>query len=166
MIINMKKSYKQGFTLIELLLIIVIISALAVSVFVALNPAARLADARGSRRQTDVDNILSAIHQYVVDNDGSYPAGMTATNMAEAQIGTDSSGCAISTGPCTAAATACVNLSSELAPYLKSLPIDPAGSPTYTAGKTGYTVQVDANGIVTINSCGSEENDADISASR
>ena len=162
----MKQSYKQGFTLIELLLIIVIISALSVSIFIALNPAARLADARGSRRQTDVNTILSAVHQYLVENDGSYPSGMTATAMSETQIGTADSGCAISTGPCNAVTTACIDLSSSLTPYIKSIPIDPAGSPTYTAAKTGYTVQVDAKGIITINACGSEEHDSDISASR
>ena len=162
----MKKYNNQGFTLIELLLIIVIISALAVSVFVALNPAQRLQDARNSRRVTDTDNILSAMHQYIVDNAGSYPSGVGSTGMAEVQIGSGVSGCAITAGPCAASATACVNLSTALAPYLKSMPIDPLGSPTYTSAKTGYTIQVDTNGIITINSCGSAESGTNVSASR
>jgi hypothetical protein len=41
----------------------------------------------------------------------------------------------------------------NLAKYLKSMPIDPLGGATYTSAKTGYSVTVDANGIVTVKAC-------------
>ncbi|MEK7571210.1 MAG: prepilin-type N-terminal cleavage/methylation domain-containing protein [Patescibacteria group bacterium] len=149
-------SYNQkGFTLIELLIVIVIISALAVTVFVALNPVQRLKDSRDARRTSDVETILTGIHQYIVDNKGSLPTGLT-TSMAETQLGTGASGCTISTGGCSVAAAACVDLTTPLAKYLKSIPIDPLGGTTYTAAKTGFSVTVDANNIITIKACGTE----------
>ena len=156
------KSKNKGFTLIELLIVIAIIATLAVVVFVALNPAQRLKDSKDARRTSDVDTVLTAIHASIVDNKGTLPAGLT-TGMAETQIGTGATGCAIATGGCTVVAAACLDLTTPLVKYLKSLPIDP--TTTFTAAKTGYSVIVDANGIVTIKACGSEGT-ANISASR
>lgn len=144
---------RKGFTLIELLIVIAIISALAVTVFVALNPAQRLKDSRDARRTSDVDTLLTAIHASIVDNKGAYPAGLTV-GMSEVQLGSDPTGCAISTGGCSVVATACTNLTTPLVKYLKSIPVDPATG--FTAGKTGYAVGVDSNGIVTVKACGSE----------
>lgn len=144
---------KQGFTLIELLLVIAVISALAVTVFVALNPAQRLKDGRDARRTTDTENILSAIHTYIVDNKGALPAGLTA-GMAEKQLGTATTGCTSATGGCAVAATGdCVDLTTPLTAYLKSIPLDPNGG---TAALTKYSVIVDANGMVTVKACGTE----------
>ena len=136
-----------GFTLIELLIVISIIAILAVTVFVALDPVKRFADARNSRRWADVDNILTAVHQSIVDNKGALPTGLT-TGMVETQLGTDATGC----NTC-GSATACVDLSTPLSKYLKNMPLD-AG--TGTAGKTGYSIIVDANNIVTISACNAE----------
>jgi prepilin-type N-terminal cleavage/methylation domain-containing protein len=144
---------QKGFTLIELLLVIAVISALAVTVFVALNPAQRLKDGRDGRRQTDVETILSAIHTSIIDSKGTLPSGLTA-GMSEKQIGTAVTGCAIATGGCSVAgATDCVNLTASLSAYLKSIPLDPNGG---TAALTKYSVVVDANGLVTVKSCGTE----------
>jgi prepilin-type N-terminal cleavage/methylation domain-containing protein len=144
---------QKGFTLIELLIVIVIIAALAVTIFVALNPIQRLKDSRDARRTSDVETILTAIHEYIVDNKGVLPTGLT-TSMAETQLGTSASACTLSQGGCTVAATACVDLTTPLAKYLKSIPVDPGA--TYSAAKTGYSVTVDANNIVTVKSCGTE----------
>jgi prepilin-type N-terminal cleavage/methylation domain-containing protein len=158
----MKKFNKKGFTLIELLLVILIIGVLAVSVYVALNPAGRLAAARNAKRSSDVQSILTAIHTYIVDNKGALPPGLS-TGMAEKQLGTASTGCTISTGGCNVAGAAdCVDLSTPLAKYLKSIPVDPDGG---TASLTKYSVVVDTNGIVTVKACGAE-NGVTISASR
>lgn len=156
----MSKS-KQGFTLIELLLVIGIIAVLAVVVFVALNPAQRFKDARDARRTSDVDTLLSAIHSSTVDNKGTLPTALSA-GMSEAQLGTGT-GCAIATGGCAVTTDACLNLTTPLVKYLKSIPIDPTS--TYTAAKTGYSVVVDSNGIVTIKACATEGT-TNISASR
>ena len=150
-------SSRKGFTLIELLIVVAIISALAIAVFVALDPAKRLKDANDARRAADADTILTAIHASIVDNKGTLPTGLT-TSMAETQLGTGVSGCAIATGGCASVAAACVDLSGAavLGKYLKSMPIDILGGTTYTAAKTGYTVTVDANNIVTIKACGTQ----------
>lgn len=149
----------SGFTLIELLVVIAIISALAVAVFVALNPGGRLLQARDARRTTDVDNTLTAIHQYIVDNKGTAPAGLATT---EKQLGTAAAGCAIATGGCAVTAVACLNIAATLAPYIASMPLDPK---TGTTGTTLYSAIQDSNGIVTIKACGTEGT-TNISAAR
>lgn len=159
-----RRIHQKAFTLIELLVVIAIIAALAVVVYSALNPAKRLEDARDSRRNADVDTILTSIHTYIVDNKGSLPAGLSS-GMSEIQLGTGGSGCAISTGGCSVVAAACVDVSTPLVKYLKSMPVDPSGETTYTSAKTGYSVVVDANNIVTVKACGTEGS-TDISASR
>lgn len=141
----------KGFTLIELLVVIAIIASLAVVVFVALNPSQRIKDSRDSRRASDVNSILTAIHQSIVDNKGALPAGLT-TGMAERQLGTAASGCAVATNGCSVVNAACLDTTAALTKYLKATPIDPAG----TAAITGYSVVVDANNIVTVKACGTE----------
>src|SRR6266516_1118957 len=138
----------KGFTLIELLVVITIISALAVTVFVALNPGQRLRDARDARRTSDVDSILTAIHQYIVDNKGLSPTGLSTT---ETQLGTGGTGCGITTGSCNVTADACLNLATPLAKYLKTVPVDPLNG---TDATTKYSVVQDANGLVTVRACG------------
>ncbi len=157
--LGIKRSSK-GFTLIELLVVIAIISVLAVVVFVALNPAQRLKDAKDARRTADVDTILTAIHASIVDAKGTLPSGLS-TGMAEAQLGTAGSGGAISTGGCSVTTAAALDLSTPLVKYLKTIPFDPGG----TAALTKYSVVVDANNIVTVKACGTEGT-VNISASR
>ena len=143
---KMNRQHK-GFTLIELLVVIAIIAILAVVVFVALDPVTRFADARNSRRWNDVNNIQTAIQEYIVDNDGTLPSGLS-TSMAETQLGSCASGGATL---CTGAAAACIDLSGPLVTYLPTLPIDP--DPDASSATTGYSVSIDANNIVTIKSC-------------
>lgn len=138
---------KKGFTLIELLVVIVIIAILAAVIFVALDPVTRFAQARNARRWNDVNNLLTAVHEYIVDNDGALPTGLS-TGMSETQLGTAATGCA----DCGAAA-ACVDLSTPLARFMASIPLDPS---TGSAAETRYSVQVDANGICWIRSCDEE----------
>lgn len=159
-------SIRKGFTLIELLIVIVIIATLAVTVFVALDPAKRLKDTRDARRTSDIQSILTAIHQSIVDNKGVLPTGLSA-GMAEEQLGTDATGCAIATATCNVVGGAnpgesCLDLTTPLVKYLKSIPLDPNGG---TAGKTKFSVVVDTNNIVTVKACGAE-NVASITVSR
>lgn len=168
---TLKRYANQGFTLIELLLVVAIVSALAVTVFVALNPAQRLRDSHNARRTADVDAILSAIHTSIVDNNGNLPSKMPAAG-TEAQLGSAASGCAINIGTCGAAGVACADLLTttgstyNLSKYLKSMPVEPLGGATYDATKTGYTVVVDTNGIITVKACAVELPLTVLSASR
>lgn len=155
----LKKVNSAGFTLIELLVVISVVIALAVAVTVALNPGQRLKDARDARRTADVDSILTAIHQSIVDQKGTSP---TVLGTLEKQLGTAATGCAIATGGCTATVVSCADLTTDLAKYLKSIPLDPK---TGAAGTTNYAASQDSNGIVTIKACGTEGT-SNISGSR
>lgn len=137
--------------MIEILLVIGIIAVLATVVIVALNPAQRFADARDSRRLADIQSILSAVQQYIVDNQGSLPPSLSTT---EIQIGTASSGCELTYGVCSANLSYCLDLSTSLAPYLKSLPFDPG---TGSEATTHYSIVANANNIVTVNACDSTD---------
>lgn len=151
---NKKKnifSEKSGFTLLEILLVIGIIAVLAVVIIVALNPAKRFEDARNSRRLSDIQSILSAIQQYMVDNNGSIPSGITTSEM---QIGGAGEGCELDTEICDAFGGGCANLAEPLGPYLKEIPLDPEnGSIEFSH----YSVQMDANNIVTVRACESTD---------
>ena len=145
MLPNIKKGNK-GFTLIELLVVIAIIAILATVVFVALDPATRFADARNSRRWNDVNSVLTAVHECIVDNDGILATCGITDNLVNS-LGTGVGG---------------LDLSTQLAPYLKTMPQDPRSG---TPAATGYTLEADINNIVTIGASAAE-NAAIISVSR
>lgn len=148
-------STRSGFTLLEILLTIGIIAVLATVVVVSLDPVARFKDARDSRRLADIQSILSAVHQYVIDNQGSYPEGLDNT---EKQIGTASTGCNIG-GTCSVSGEGdCVDLSNSLERYLKDIPTDPESG---SAGRTHYSIQRNSNNIVTVRSCDSTDTTID-----
>ncbi|HRN69998.1 MAG TPA: prepilin-type N-terminal cleavage/methylation domain-containing protein, partial [Candidatus Woesebacteria bacterium] len=102
---------RKGFTLIELLVVIGILAVLLAITLIAVNPAQNIADAEDTQRRSDVTQILNAVSQYVVDNNGDVPSGVTGT---EATIGkgTDE-----------------VNLCAALVPqYIAAIPQDPTTS--------------------------------------
>ncbi len=63
----------QGFTLIEVLLVIAILAILAAVVIVAINPGKQFSEAQDAQRRSDIRSILDAVHQYAIDNQGTYP---------------------------------------------------------------------------------------------
>lgn len=152
---NIFSSRKKGFTLIEILLVIGIIAVLATVVIVSLDPATRFQNARDARRLADIQSILSATQQYIVDNRGSLPSGLDTT---EKQIGTGTSGCTLTEGICSANTTYCLDLETTLAPYLKDMPYDPENG---SVAQTHYTVVVDSNNIVTVRACDSADTTID-----
>lgn len=141
---------QRAFTLIEILLAIGIIAVLATVVVVSLDPISRFRDARDARRLSDIQSILSAVHQYVIDNQGTFPAGVDTT---ERQIGTASSGCSIS-GECSVSSGNCVDLSSTLDRYLKDIPYDPSNGST---ARSHYSISLNSNNIVTVTACDSDD---------
>ncbi|HEY4516791.1 MAG TPA: prepilin-type N-terminal cleavage/methylation domain-containing protein [Candidatus Paceibacterota bacterium] len=130
-------SSSKGFTLIEVLVVIAIIAILAAIVLVAINPAQRFRDARNSQRRANVESILSAIQQNMVDHNGI----TTCTLPAAATVIRSTAGGA--------------DLSACLSVYLAILPVDPSAAAAHwtTAADydTGYTVmQVAGTGQVTV----------------
>ncbi len=130
----MKLIKKQaGFTLIEILVVIGIIAILAAVVIVAINPARQFAQARNTQRWSNVNTILNAVTQRMVDNKGIW-----------------NSTCGASTVTLPATATAIgttsgnVNLDPCIVPtYVSTMVMDPS---TGTAGDTGYTIMQAAGG--------------------
>ena len=72
-----KLSNKKGFTLIEILVVIGIIAVLAGIVLIAINPARQFSQARDTQRVSNVNAILNAVGQYMADNKGALPTGIT-----------------------------------------------------------------------------------------
>lgn len=66
------KLKNKGFTLIELLVVIGILAILLAITLIAINPARQFAQARDTQRQSDVNAILNAVHQYLAD-EGELP---------------------------------------------------------------------------------------------
>ncbi len=164
----MKNTAQRGFTLIEILVALTLVAILAVSVYVALNPAQRLKDAKDTRRAADVDTILTAIHQSIVDNKGTMPSNMPAQG-ASKQLGTGTAtDCPATVGAyCSSLTTACADLltgGQNLAKYLASMPSDPGTSDTPPLS-TGYAVSRDTNDIITVKACYTDGSPV-ISASR
>ena len=157
MLINNKK----GFTLIELLIVIAIIAILAAIVFVALDPATRFKDARDARRASDIVEVLHAVKIDQVDNGGSYISDVANLTAGEIyMIGTASTGCNSQNAYCDTNITSnthCVDLGGLVTEgYIGEVPTSPDGDGTWDATLSGYSIERDTNGIVTLRACESE----------
>jgi|SRR3990172_10134018 len=153
---NQKCKYqlsRKGFTLVELLLVIGIIATLAVVAFVALDPAKRFQDARNAKRLSDIENISSAVVQYVIDNKGAFPPGLDAT---EKQIATSMDTCAIETGGCSVTGndTDCIDLSASLIKYFNTVPFEASNG--IGPDHSHYSIIKNENNIVTVRACDAE----------
>jgi len=137
----MKKS--KGFTLIELLIVIAIVAILAGVVLVAVNPAEQMKRARNAERYAEVNVLMNAVSQYLVDNE-TLPSCVTTTLKC---IGTAGVGACVNDG--ASGADGC-DLSGDLAPYyIADIPIDPDSSAS--TADTGYNIiSTGAAGRVTL----------------
>lgn len=172
---------KKGFTLVELLVVIAIIGILVAIIFVALDPAARFGQARDAVRQNDVQEILSAVKLYQVDNGGAHLTAINDLNDGEVYMAISdgtamTTGCSDNNTNCTTNVTDadnCVDISGLVTGgYLDSMPVSPAGVVTWDDGSasgeegSGYTISKDSNGIVTVRACEDEQTTTEIEAAR
>lgn len=139
----MSKS-SRGFTLIEVLLVIGLIAILAAIVIVAINPARQFAQARDTQRSSDVNAILNAIHQNMIDNRGNWVCTTSlpavATNIASSTSAGDICECLVDI-------------------YLPAMPFDPSAGHSYTDCSdydTGYTVSQSSGGRITVSAPSAE----------
>lgn len=126
----MSKRNGAGFTLIEILIVIGIIAILAAAVIIAINPNRQFAQGRNSQRTTDVNSLMNAINQNMVDNKGNFdfagcnadPFPDSATNIAD--DGVDICDCLVPT-------------------YLAELPVDPSvgNFDSCSSYDTGYQIK-------------------------
>ena len=164
------RKQKKGFTLIELLIVIGIIAILAAIIFVAIDPAKRLAEARNAQRWSSVNSILNAILKYTVDNAGILPATLTAidNDAATVQIIGENTGGVPCPAACTGQSVAPANcfvtgLNDDLVDvYLASIPEDPL---TGDADDTRYYLNKSPAGRITVGACDPEQG-VSISVSR
>ena len=149
----MKNKSLKGFTLIELLIVIGIIAILAGIVLVAVNPAQQFGKANDSERKSEIGTVLSAVYQFQTSPTarGALPqcqtgAGNVATDIPD--CGTNFDG-AYELGTADEAFDCSVAFATGgLVPsYLREIPIDPSGLPTYDAANTGYYICQDAAAV-------------------
>lgn len=146
----MQRTRSSGFTLLEILLVVGAIAIIAGIVILAINPSKQLADTRNAQRRANINEILNAVYQYAIDNNGTLPAAITTTSTAICKTG----------GTCTSLIDLSVLTTNGT--YLVSMPFDPTAS---TTNSTAYNVSKNVNGRVTVNAP-SAENGATISATR
>jgi prepilin-type N-terminal cleavage/methylation domain-containing protein len=177
---HLMQTKQKGFTLVELLVVIAIIGILVAIIFVALDPAARFGQARDAVRQNDVQEVLSSIKLYQVDNGGAHLASINGLTNGEVYMAvngaTMAAGCDDNNANCTTNVTSdthCVDIAGLITGgYLDSMPVSPAGLTTWDDGDTsgeegsGYTISKDANGIVTVRACEDEQTTTEIEAAR
>lgn len=137
---------RNGFTLIELLVVVTILSILAVSIIVALDPMRQFAQARNAKRWTDINSISTALSRYIIQND-AIPDGITTEIK---QIATTETGCSTL---CPNASDVCIQITDELKPFLDTFPKDPvSGTNIYS----GYTVTKTQDDAIRVSSCNAE----------
>lgn len=120
---------RKGFTLIELLVVIGILAVLLAIVLVAINPARQFEQANNTKRSSDVNTILNAIHQYAAGNQGNLPPGLAE---ADADTAVAISGAGAGEDFCNAIVPTYV-AALPTDPSLNSDPIETCDA-TYTTG--------------------------------
>ena len=140
------KGLHKGFTLIELLVVIGILAVLLAITLIAINPARQFAQANDTKRRSDVNAILNAIHQAGADANGVLPAGIPVAPTPAAVIANTGTG---------------VTFCNALVPqYIAALPSDPQAAnggvniTSCTTYDTEYLVQQSSNGRVTVTADG------------
>ena len=154
---NKIKSQK-GFTLIEILVVIGIIAILATIVIIAINPARQFAQSRNTQRTANVQAILNAVGQRMVDNKGKFDGvgidGKTCPTLPSSAVAIASP---LATSPAaaqaivTTATAGKIDFSCLTPTYISALPTDPSGP---TSPDIGYSVVQDnstgAGGRITV----------------
>lgn len=145
---TLKKAQQSGFTLIEILIVIGVIAILAAIVLVAVNPAKQFRDANNAQRSSNVNAILNAVGQYMVDNKGELPGTIPNGDEDDAVEIAD-------------AGDLCEDLVPE---FIAALPADPEETDDQSISEdecdgatTGYKIYRDDDRVTVISDQGEED---------
>ena len=143
-----KKSY-TGFTLIELIIVIAIVSVIAAAIFIAVDPAKRIGEAKDAQRWQDITAIAQAVEEYTADY------GALPSDFASSSIGTGEKVAICSTATtltCDGQSRPCliVDNTDFLGVYLPQIPYDPDKS---SASDTGYYITRGSGDIMSFGIC-------------
>lgn len=130
------RSEEKGFTLVELLILIGILAVLATATVLVLNPAEYLAQARDSRRISDLDALNKIIDLYNIEGGSSFGSANTVYISLPDSLATES----------PAAYSTCTTT-------YPSLPVLPAGWSYACAHPNNYK-KIDSAGWVPLNLTG------------
>lgn len=126
---------RKGFTLLEILLVIGAIGILAAIVIIAINPNQQLAQARNAERQSELNALLKAAEQYLIDR-GQYPQSIQNLNENEGREVCATGDLEESDGLGSINCTSLLDLRNFVPTYISSIPSDPQVS----GNSTGYTL--------------------------
>ncbi len=150
---NILRESEAGFTLIEIMLSIAIIAILAAFVFVTIDPAKKLGDAKDARRLNDAETIKQAINDYISTNH-NWPPEIAAldinTPYAIRANGTANPGRVSCRNILDQVYTVALNIMPD---YLPVLPSDPDG---------GYYYLIRTNNDIKVAACSTYSNSLDI----
>src|SRR5689334_8413502 len=80
MLSHIRNRKEQGFTIIEVLIVLAIAGLILLVVFLAVPALQR--NARNTTRREDAGNVLSAVNEFVANNNGSLPTGFGGSGSA------------------------------------------------------------------------------------
>lgn len=85
MLSNIRKRKAEGFTIIEVMIVLAIAGLILLVVFLAVPALQR--NARNTQRREDAGNILSSVSEYVANNNGVLPAGVSGGTATSVNVG-------------------------------------------------------------------------------
>jgi prepilin-type N-terminal cleavage/methylation domain-containing protein len=142
---------RKGFTLLEILLVIAAIGILAAIVLVAINPNRQLAQARNAQRRSDINTILNAVYQKIIDEGTSgSTVTLTAISTTAGEVNrNNTTGSTECTGTAVNMSSVASDAGADVVPtYLASIPQDP--SEPGTSNCSGYLISKDGNNRITV----------------
>jgi prepilin-type N-terminal cleavage/methylation domain-containing protein len=146
------KKNKGGFTLIELLIVIAIIAILVAVIFVILNPLELFSRSRNAQRWVKISELLTSMHVYSINHDGTVPNQSDWTEDTNYVLGTGT-GCNTTCGA-TTTEFSCLDLDQLVADKrISEIPRDPRYG---TAANTDFWVRRASGTIITVGVCDAE----------
>ncbi|MBT4849379.1 type II secretion system protein [Candidatus Parcubacteria bacterium] len=138
----------KGFTLARLIITVAVISVLAASVFVWIDPVAKIGQAKDRQRTKEVLEIVRAVDAYVKDHRGALPV-LGAVPTAKTVICTEQGAADVT---CDGNSAHCLRIADSdfYVEYLPTLPIDPDKTSNQD---TGYYFKKGENNQLVVGAC-------------